>query len=368
MGIFIRPTKSSFRIIEETYVNGGRVVKTVPKESYPTLGFRFDMSLNEAKDRASQLNKQTLINSRKIAATKRQQELKASINEAFIPAKLEAEFRDQLDTEYEDNPDRLETINKHWSTAKKVISEVELDPKDYYVEKAQIFNYYKKKNWSPDYIKRITSILNRWGHFYSRKHNSFFQEIPKLTANQAQRIVDNRDSSDSHFRTAARPLLVRDLVNAKTTFEHSRLLAQWNWLYIGLWFGLRPTEIDNLKNNKYWKVIRDKEHQIDVLEIYQTKLTKLSRDKRWKQIPVYLPEQKEAIKLIESEAFKRPLVKTLTSKLGEGYDTYSPRKGFTDLMLERGFSLDDVSLFLGHESIDTTWKHYKNKRKFKLPA
>jgi integrase len=366
MGFFIRPGKKSFRIVEEVWTPHHKVT-TVPKEAWPALGFRYDMSLEEAKDRASQINKQSQLEAKKIANTKRRQELQAAIDDAYIPEKLEQSFCELLETEYEDNPDRLATIYKHWNTAKKLIAEVQLDPKDYFAEKALIFNYYKKRNWSPDYIKRITRILNQWGAFYARKHNSFFQEIPSLTQTQTQKIVDLRDASGTKFRAAAKPLMWTDLQNAKTSFQHAGLILQWNWLFIGLWFGLRPTEIDNLKIEKYWKVTKNKEHAIDVLEIYQTKLTSLPREQRWKQIPIYQAEQKEAMQIILTGEFERPLVKTIALRLGTGHDTYSPRKGFTDLMLNLGYTLDDVALFLGHESIDTTWKSYKNKKRFKLP-
>lgn len=35
-------------------------------------------------------------------------------------------------------------------------------------------------------------------------------------------------------------------------------------------------------------------------------------------------------------------------------------------MLVKGFKLEDISIFLGHQDISMTWKHYKNKKEFSL--
>lgn len=135
-----------------------------------------------------------------------------------------------------------------------------------------------------------------------------------------------------------------------------------------MFFGLRPSEIDALTNPKHYKLEFDPQNQIDVIFVYQNKLKHLAETKRWKVIPLHEPEQKTALEYIKNKEFKRPLTKTL-KRLFEtkGIDTYSPRKGFTDLMLGRGYQLEDISTFLGHTSKETTWKHYKNKLTFKLP-
>jgi hypothetical protein len=44
--------------------------------------------------------------------------------------------------------------------------------------------------------------------------------------------------------------------------------------------------------------------------------------------------------------FERPLPKTIKRIIGDKFDTYSPRKGFTDMMLNEGWALEDLSAFL----------------------
>lgn len=37
-------------------------------------------------------------------------------------------------------------------------------------------------------------------------------------------------------------------------------------------------------------------------------------------------------------------------------------------MLGLGYALEDISLWLGHTSIETTWESYKNKNVLELPS
>jgi integrase len=39
------------------------------------------------------------------------------------------------------------------------------------------------------------------------------------------------------------------------------------------------------------------------------------------------------------------------------------RKGFIDLMLDHGQSLEDISAWLGHQNIEMTWQKYRNKKR-----
>lgn len=366
MGFLVRKSnKTIFRLIQEIWTPERKSV-VVPREAYAALGFRHDMTLDEAKARAKQINKQDQLESRKIAAAAKRIADVKEINFAYLPEALTVSFEEELTETYADNPGRLTTVSKHWSTIKKMISELALDPKDYYAERQKFFNYFKKQSWSPDYIKKLTRLINLWGHFYSRRTNSFYQPIPKLSGVQINKIVELRDGKPG-IKTAADPLAWSDLKKVKSSFEHDNLVLHWNWLFIGLWFGLRPKEIDGLTNSKNWKIETDARSKTKVLMVYQSKLTGVAKDKRWKPIPICLPEQKEALKLIETKEFKRPLNKTLRRFFETKIETYSPRKGFTDLMLEKGFSLEDISVFLGHADISMTWKHYKNKMTFKLP-
>lgn len=103
-------SKHTFRLIEEKWTPK-RTTVTIPRESYPALGFNYNMSLEEAKLRASQINKQNLIESKKIIQAAKRLEDEKEINSAYLPEYLTASFESELQDEYEDNPDRLETIS-----------------------------------------------------------------------------------------------------------------------------------------------------------------------------------------------------------------------------------------------------------------
>lgn len=373
MGYFVRKSNKGFRVVEQTWTPE-RKEQVVPREAYHSLGFRFDMSLEEARNRAKQINLQNQIEvKKKVAVAKRVADQK-EINKAYLPEHIVAAFEEDLKDYYQDNEERLENLLKQWNIVKKMLSAIAIDPKDFYLERNKFFNYYREKAWGSNYIKKLNRLTNLWGHFYSRKTNSFFQAIPKLSGIQISKIQDVREKKlkeakltgkKSNMKTPADPLLWNDLKNVKSSFENSSLTLHWNWMFIGLWFGLRPIEIDSLKESKNYKIYEDS--GVEVISVYQSKLRHLPIEKRWKDIPIYTKQQKEAIQLIKMKAFKRPLNKTLGRFFNNKIETYSPRKGFTDLMLSLGFALEDISQFLGHTSIDMTWKHYKNKKSFKLP-
>lgn len=66
---------------------------------------------------------------------------------------------------------------------------------------------------------------------------------------------------------------------------------------------------------------------------------------------------------LENENMAKPLVKTIQKACPKpaGLGVYSGRKGFTDLMLSFDQTLENIAAWMGHASIERTWKHYKNK-------
>lgn len=368
MGYFIYTNRNpkNWRIVEELHESGERQRKTIVKEAYKILGFRSDMTTEEARERAKQLNLQAHLDKRKqVKAAERVADIKLS-NSAYLPKIWVSKFEEHLQEITYGTSDRILTVMHHWSTSKKLIVELQLDPKDFYANKHKIYNRFIKMQFSADYSGKILRVMNLWGHFFSRSTNSFFQPIPRPKAMEKQKLAEAREDKTG-VRREADPLTVALLNKAKSTFENNGLTLHWNWLSIALWFGLRPSELDSLTNLKNWRIERDAIKKIDVLMVYQSKLSNIPKDKRWKPIPIIFDEQKALIKLIKNQSFKRPLVKTLKKYIGDGIDNYSPRKGFTDLMLTNGFSIEDVSIFLGHRNIETTWRHYKDKFTFQMP-
>lgn len=124
---------------------------------------------------------------------------------------------------------------------------------------------------------------------------------------------------------------------------------------------MRPNETTALLNKKKTKIA-----YVDgtpVLTVYQSKLKNVPNiEDRWKRIPLFLPEQKKIVEIIESGKIDEPLSKTLQNRFGEGHTLYGGRKGFHELMVTRyGQNELEVVRWLGHRSLDMAMKHYAKK-------
>ena len=78
-------------------------------------------------------------------------------------------------------------------------------------------------------------------------------------------------------------------------------------------------------------------------------------------MPLIYDEQKFALRIIQSQNFERPSVKTIKKYLGPQISRYGGRKGFVDLMLEKGHSLEAISQWMGHSTVGRTWRSYKER-------
>ncbi len=365
MGIAIYRSKKSFRATFESYKPERKTVTIEPTE-YHTYGLKADMTFDEALAVAKQYRSKTKVERDKTQKAIKYQRNKKAIDTVYLPSILTEQFVSELEVMYKNNHERLETVLQHWTSAQKIIEQIQQTPEKFFENRFGIYAYFKTKAWSPDYMKRITKILNQWGGFYGRKTGKFFEEIPRISGSWKEDVLDARE--EKHYvRVPATPLEWSNLQNTETEFKNAGLEEKWNWLFIAFHFGLRPSEVDSLKDIKSYKIETDANNKIPVLRVYQSKLKMLAKDYRWKTIPIHSKRQQKAIELIKSGQFDRPLTKTISRLIGDGFDTYSPRKGFTDMMLNEGWQLEDISVFMGHSSIETTWRHYKNKATFKMP-
>ncbi len=368
MSLLINKLKRGFSIRLEQYTPK-RSVRLIHPSEYALYDLNPTMTYEEAKNQIEAFKKRSQSEKQKLKIVASKLALKSIQDSIYLPPNLIVDFEEDLKIQYRKKHERLETILQHWRSAQKLISSLNIDPSDYYENRFKIFDYFEKQLWSLDYIKRITRILNMWGAFGARRSKSYFVPIPKLGA-EAHSIVDNRDKNKLNRRKESSLFTFEKLNNLKITFLHENLEPHWNWMFISLWFGLRPSETDSLKNSENFKIEQDKGNDIAVLHVYQNKLkAQTSKENRWKIIPVNEPEQKIALDLIKLKNFKRPLTKTIQRLLDDEHlNTYSPRKSFTDLMLSRGYGLEDISVFLGHSDISTTWRHYKSKKLYTLPV
>lgn len=143
--------------------------------------------------------------------------------------------------------------------------------------------------------------------------------------------------------------------------------GKWITLNRALQLGLRPQEMRNVtRGDEYTFFDSDAETGLEVLNVLQTKLVNLSEEDQWKRIPVLYPEQRIAADNIKNESLEEPLPKTIKRYTHGNHHLYAGRKGFGPLMWGLGHDVVEVSSWLGHKSIDRTFRDYMKWQRLKL--
>lgn len=353
---YVHKGRNHWYVIEEIWEEGKKKHLTVPKIAYTTLGFHIEMTLNEARLRVKQLNSSKSIERKKAATTARRIELIKLVESVYVP-KLEAtEFTDRLQRTTFGNEIHEKKLLSHWKFVQVMVTDLRIDPKDYSRNAEFFYKYFIERKMSLDYSKKILRIVNMWGNFVCYKYGQFFSNIP-TPKGRVKEIINDAYIDGENYVGESNPLTPQLLSSKKDLLKDN---GNYEWLFISMWFGLRPIEIDALKDSKKYRI----EHsEKKILWVYQTKLTSISRDKRWKGIPILYPEQELALTLVENGNFKRPILKVMRNVFGEQLTLYAGRKNFEDMMLDKGHRLEDISMWMGHQNIQTTWSKYRNRKR-----
>lgn len=357
MGFSVFKKKNNrWQVVREEY--SPRKKTAVPFTEFMSLGFRKDMTIDEARERAKQLNRLSKIErdrARIVAVRISHEKL---VDNAYLPAQLVQEFETWLNDNTRGGAAHLIRTFKHWTFVKKMVVYLQLEPKEYAKNMVRIYKYFSgtneaKRPYSLDYTVKNISLLNKWGLFASEHQGTYYKPVPYPSGADRESINDAYWGSTEHYVGESAPITPKMLRGAKFPNEN-----QWNWVFCTVWLGLRPSEMDKANDPKFarWTV----EKGVDVLWIYQNKLRGVHRDKRWKPLPLLTKEQKRAGEIVKSGLFERPLTRTIQLALGnDQVTTYGGRKGFTDLMRAKHHPIDHISQWLGHRSLDTTWGKYK---------
>lgn len=330
----------------------------VAKTELLKLGYVWDWTREQARSYTTQLNRGNFNKAWDERRLKEQKQLRDEkrVLDTHLPGLYLIPFEEELEA----NPNYVRAeIPMHWRYAKRLIVSNNLDPYTWSnkMNADKVYQYFAEKKVSISYTQKVLRAMNMWGEYLGEHEKKFFKPLKMPKGHQRQRIRDaqmngKKGTNESRPMT---PDLLKEL-NGKLRDDN------YNWIYLSFWLGLRPEEVDSLKNPKFyrWEVADDKQ----VLSVYQSKLTAIDYEKRWKPIPLLEVEQTFCHAIINGGNFKRPLTKTIHAVLGKGYGCYAGRKGFQDTMLARGWGLENISIWMGHQSIETTWKYYKNKQKF----
>lgn len=354
--------------IKDSTANKPKKEWDVDKQRWRSLGFHLLMTLDEAKVRARQLNAQRFLKEqeKRIQQRKLEDEQNAKRYDGVLPEEFVAEFEKRFvrvrDSETTKGIRQKSRSYSIWKAAQKVIFELQIDPSDWLYSTHEIYDHFHKKQLSLRYIYSILKFINLWGFFISKKLSRPFHPIPAPRGYERQRLIEAFYEKDR--RKVSVPS--KEISPEKLDAVRERLnQPNFNWIFLSVWLGLRPQEVDNLKDETMWR-IEIVGTARTILWVFQTKIVALPAEDRWKPIPIIFEQQEFALRIVESGAFKRPLTKTIRKHFGQGTTLYGGRKGFTDLMLSKGQFLENISVWMGHSTLDRTWRSYKRRRKFHL--
>jgi hypothetical protein len=351
MAYQIKKRGKLWRIIWVDWSGKKRTWKHIPKEQWGTLGFNSNMSYDEARAFAKSINLSNYDKSlerRKQASVERiRTESDAAIQYLPLAEKFEAEVLASH------NNQKTKSV---WRAVKRIIISVRLEPNRWRRNSITLYQEFQSRNYSRAYVKKLIGVMNMYGNWLYDLTERPYVPVPSPKGRERERIVDSHYDSNKKSLEAL-PLNPTLLSKLKQEMDE----PMCNFMHIALWLGLRPIEIDQSRlGMKYFAVTE--EDGFTVVNIYQSKLTSVPRDKRWKKIPIIFKEQSYALEILNCRNFKRPLTKTIQRILGPGFNNYSGRKGFELLMRGLGRSFPEVSSWLGHRNINTSWKHYTDRK------
>jgi hypothetical protein len=318
--------------------------RNVPKKSEEArrLGFRPEMSYVEAKARAGQIHAEDWIAREAKTAAKRNVQLK--LRSAFLTDDDAADFWQRYSDEHKL---RLPI----WNTMQKIIVGVGIHPSDWFERKSALYAQFVKHRCSANYAKKLLRYLNLWGYFLCKKQGRAFLKVPGLEGTWKNKLEVARKPGG-----ASKPLTPEILESRREHMSDDH----YRWLFLSVWFGLRPEEVDCLrtKNAERWRIAADIEHGY-VLSVFQKKLFDrgVPSENCWKHLPTAFPQQKLGIEFIMSGQFTRPIGeggKFMRNHFGTGFSLYAGRNNFSGMLRDAGYDLETRKHWLGHLSIKTT--------------
>jgi integrase len=196
-----------------------------------------------------------------------------------------------------------------------------------------------------------------WGYFICAKQARAWRDIEPPDAFWIRKLEEACELRKGRIHDRSVSLTPTALENAKNKLETNH----YNWLYVSVWFGLRPREINNLlkDNENLWYIDKDPKFGF-ILAVFQQKLYErgVAKEKCWKYIPTVFKEQKKAIILLLSKELKQPLALYLRRVFGDRVTAYGGRQNFVGFLRDSGYDLETTSKWMGHLSVKTTEKDY----------
>lgn len=256
----------------------------IAKERWTTLGFHSGLDLRDAKVRARQLNSQLSIKRQeeRLRAIAEEQKIFQLHHEAVLPSEFVSEFESRF-IEPRGILSALERRRQEhrryniWHAAQKMITAVGVEPTDWFYHVYEIYDFFSNSGFSIGYLQSIIKLANLWGHFISRKLAKPFHPIPYPKGYERRRLLEAHYQTKSRKKLPSLPISPVHLNDIKEKLS----CENFNWLYLSIWFGLRPKETDSLKDKNMWK-LEELPTGRKILWVFQTKIIALPPDDRWK--------------------------------------------------------------------------------------
>lgn len=353
---FVRSLKSgNWRIVEEIWKDGQKRQTGVPKEAFQALGINPAAPIEEIRIRIQQINQSKTLD-RVTAAARRVNKLEL-IESVFFQDKECQEFLNSFQDLSFGDQSYIKKMNSHFKFFQKMINKLQIEPVDYWSQKERIYKYFIEKTVSIAYVVKLLRVTNMYGQFICRKRNQPYEAVSVPKGRIRQAISESYQNSPN-FRGESDPLTPLLLQQMR---QNLVVPGNYEWLFISIWLGLRPNEVNSLHKPVNYRLEHDSSGT-PIIWVYQSKLASIEPEKRWKGIPVLYPEQTQALEIVTKGFFKIPLNKTMRKIFPGRITRYGGRKNFMDMMLAKGHSLEHISGWLGHQDIQTTWSKYRNKK------
>ena len=340
MAIVAKLKGNKVRILHVYYAEGRRKEKWFKDHEAQARGFKPGWTIAEAKAWAKVLSAQE----RTEKLEGKRQRIEARLREQDKALALQEPYWSQFVTDWGARIGTKRGLTQCRAVA-RIMSKINLPVERWGAAPHAIHKALENSGLSLDYVWRLLGVINEWGRFLAYSTGKFYVDVRPPKREQAEAIRDRQRRRESQ------PLTPEKLRSARNGFDPK----EYNWLLLTVWFGLRPHEVKDV----HMEVVS--EGDLRALQVYQPKLTKLPKERRYKFIPLLFPEQIKAITLWKTEGIKRPLKKTVKKYCGTML--YGGRKGFVELMNQKGRKLVEISAWMGHRDIERTRRQYEKPKK-----
>lgn len=316
--------------------------------------------------------------SRQSRAAKRDQNIRIK-NQKLFPEKIVDLFIEQMKIQNFGTPEHLNKKIFTFNTAQEIPIELEIIPELYAANAKSIYSALMKRKYSLNYIQKIIALLNEWGSFACERGSGFYKKIPPVPKGQIrEKIHESSRNKSKSVRKEGLPMtqMLMERIEKQNKISGIFTEKEINFFKATWAFGLRPEELMNTSLiGKFFKKNTDKKTGTVFITIYQGKLTGVSEEKRFKNIPLKWKEQFAALSIIETQNFSKPSYKSITkmaeiikcNTLYQKLGLYSGRKGFINWCFDQGeTSIHAVASWMGHTDIKITFAIYRDREQVLL--